>query len=223
MHTPASAFYEWVMRAQEPALGPPYLIRTPRMTLRCFRPEDAALRKDAVDHSGAHLALSFPPGADGPMSLERHAAQIRQLRSAFDADEARSYAALNKEETRLLGEVGLHGRRSGIGALEISYWLRKDACGQGLATEMACALIRCAFELDGVVRVDLMCAPENTRSAAMARRLGFTLEGRLRQRQLVPHRPRTDLISYSMLGEDFPMSPAAVLPLEAFDFLGRPL
>ncbi|HZH78592.1 MAG TPA: GNAT family protein [Archangium sp.] len=202
--------------------SPPYLLRTPRLLLRCFVPEDAERRKEAVDASGAHLADFFPVTAAGPMSLEDHVAQIRRLRGNFDLDLDRGYAAFEPDSGRMMGETGLL-RRAGIDALEIAYWMRRDAVGQGLATEMASAMVRTAFEFDRVKRLDLMCKPENERSAAMARRLGFTFEGRLRDRQLAPHHTRGDLLCFTMLDSEYPRTPARALSLQAFDFLGRPM
>lgn len=209
------------MTAAAVDLGPPYLIRAPRVLLRCFAPEDAAARKEAVDSSGEHLAEFFPATAEGPPSLEVHAAQVRRLRSAFDGDEARGYGVWERATGQLLGEVGVLPR-AGVGALELTYWLRRDALGRGLATEAARALLRAVFEIDNVRRVDLLCAPGNVRSLAMARRLGFTLEGRLRDRQAAPHHRRGDLISFSLLAAEYPRTEAARLPMEALDFLGRP-
>ena len=199
----------------------PYLLRTPRMVLRCMGPEDAALRKDAVDSSGAHLADFFPPTPDGkPVTLEAHAAQVRRFRGMFDADADRLYGAFINEGRKFAGETGLL-KRAGIDALEIAYWMRKDAVGQGLATEMAQAMVKCAFEGDRIKRLDLMCTPENERSAAMARRLGFTFEGRMRDMQLAPHHTRGDLFRFTMLSSEYPSTPAASLRMFAFDFLGR--
>jgi RimJ/RimL family protein N-acetyltransferase len=202
--------------------SPPYLLRTPRLLLRCFEPTDAERRKEAVDASGAHLADFFPAAAAGTMSLEEHVAQIRRLRGNFDLDQDRGYAVFEPETGRFLGETGLI-RRAGIDALEIAYWMRRDEVGKGLATEMASAMVRTAFELDRVKRMDLLCRPENERSAAMARRLGFTFEGRLRDRQLAPHHPRGDLLCFTMLDSEYPRTPARELSLQAFDFLGRPM
>ncbi len=185
-----------------------------------MEPSDAALRKDAVDSSGAFLEQFFPPTPEGRMSLDAHAAQIRKLRGSFDLDQDRAHGAFEPETGRMLGEGGLL-KRAGIEALELAYWFRRDATGQGLATEMASALVKTAFEFDKVKRLDLFCAPDNERSAAMARRLGFTFEGRLRDRQLAPHHPRGDLLSFTLLASEYPQTRAHQLPLEAFDFLGR--
>jgi RimJ/RimL family protein N-acetyltransferase len=201
---------------------PPYLLRTPRLVLRCLQPEDAERRKEAVDSSGEHLKDFFPPTPEGPMSLEAHAAKVRKYRGAFDLDQDRIYGAFDPESGKLLGENFLL-KRAGIGALEVGYWLRRDAVGKGLATEMASAMVKTAFEFDQVKRLDLATDPENERSAAVARRLGFTFEGRLRDRQLAPHLPREDLLWFTLLSTEYPGSPASQLQVELFDFLGRPM
>ncbi|WP_224248760.1 GNAT family N-acetyltransferase [Hyalangium gracile] len=201
---------------------PPYLLRTPRLLLRCLQPEDAARRKEAVDSSGEHLDLFFPPSPEGRPSLDSHAAQIRRFRGNFDLDQDRIYGAFDPESGRMLGENYLL-KRAGIAALEVGYWLRRDAGGQGIATEMASAMVKTAFEFDKVLRMDLMCSPSNERSAAMARRLGFTFEGRLRDRQLAAHHVRGDILCFTLLSTEYPRTPASQLQLEAFDFLGRPV
>lgn len=53
---------------------------------------------------------------------------------------------------------------------------------EGLATEIAAALTRVAFEVHQVNRVEIRCDPSNSPSAAVAKKLGFTREATLRQR-----------------------------------------
>ncbi len=202
--------------------SPPYLLRTPRLIVRCLSPEDALRRKEAVDSSGEHLEEMFPRTPEGPMPLETHVAHIRRLRGMFDLSQDRGYGIFEPDTGRMLGETGLL-KRAGIDALEISYWFRRDATGRGLATEAASTMVKVAFEFDKVKRMDLMCSPENERSAAMARRLGFTLEGRLRDRQLAPHHTRGDLLCFTLLSTEYPQTRASQLSLEAYDFLGRRL
>lgn len=210
--------------APTPATGcPAYRIRTPRLLLRCYEPSDVDARLEAVTSSGNHLDGFFsPPAEDGPPPREVHLGQIRRFRGSFDLDQDRSWAVLSSDGGRFLGDVCLL-LRAGIAAREVGYWLRRDAVGQGFATEMAAAAIRTAFELDRVSRVDLLCGVKNEASAAVARRLGFTLEGRLRDRQLAPHHRRGDLLCFTMLATEYPGSPAQAVPIEAFDLLDRRL
>jgi RimJ/RimL family protein N-acetyltransferase len=59
--------------------------------------------------------------------------------------------------------------------LEIGYWLRTDATGNGFALEAARALCGAAFVNTTVDRLEIHCDAENRRSAAVATRLGFQL------------------------------------------------
>ena len=59
----------------------------------------------------------------------------------------------------------------------ISYWLARSAEGKGLVTRCASALIEDGFAKDGLNRIELWVEPENTRSCAVADRLGFRREG----------------------------------------------
>ncbi|ADO74157.1 GNAT family N-acetyltransferase [Stigmatella aurantiaca] len=202
--------------------NPPYLLKTPRLLLRCLEPDDAARRREAVDSSGAHLEHFFLHTPEWPIPLSTHAALIRKSRGRFDLDQDRCYGVFEPDTGRMMGETGLL-KRAGIEALELFYWLRRDALGQGIATEMASAMVKTAFESDQVKRMDVMCSPENERSAAVARRLGFTFEGRLRDRQLAPHHPRSDLLCFTLLASEYPQTSACQLPLQRFDFLGKSL
>jgi len=185
-----------------------------------MQPEDAARRKEAVDSSGEHLDTFFRTSPEGRLSLDGHAAHIRKSRGGFDLDQDRVYGAFEPETGRLLGENFLL-KRAGLGALEVGYWLRRDALGKGIATEMASAMVKTAFEFDKVLRMDLVCNPANERSAAVARRLGFTFEGRLRDRQIAAHHIRGDILCFTLLSTEYPQTAASQLQLEAFDFLGR--
>ena len=114
----------------------PYLLRTPRLVLRCLQPEDAERRKEAADSSGEHLHDFMPQLKDGSMTLDLHAAHVRKQRGNFDLDQDRGHGAFEPQTGRMLGEAFLL-KRAGLGALEVGYWLRKDATGQGPATVVA--------------------------------------------------------------------------------------
>ncbi|WP_141607859.1 GNAT family N-acetyltransferase, partial [Myxococcus sp. AB022] len=113
--------------------------------------------------------------------------------------------------------------RVGAGGREIGYWIAAQHTGQGLATEVAAALVRVAFELDGLRRVEIHCDPLNVPSVAVARKLGFTHEGTLRQRLQAADGSWRDIMLWTLLAEDYRASPAAASDLEAFDVLGQKL
>lgn len=76
----------------------------------------------------------------------------------------------------VVGGAGLHDRQ-GPGILEIGYWVRSDRTGRGYATAMAGALTEVAFERFPLIdRIEIRCDPANGASAAVARKLGYTLD-----------------------------------------------
>lgn len=67
------------------------------------------------------------------------------------------------------------------GMCEIGVWLAPEVVGRGLITKAATVLIDWAFRARGMHRVEWRCAATNERSSAVARRLGMTREGTLRE------------------------------------------
>jgi RimJ/RimL family protein N-acetyltransferase len=201
-----------------------YRIETPRLVLRCWEPDDAPLMKDAVDSSIEHLLPWMPWARYEPQSLDEKLQLAREFRGQFDLGEQYVYGIFEPDESRALGGCGLHPR-GGDGSLEIGYWIRADAIGQGLATEAAAVLTRVGFEHFGLERVDLSVDPDNERSRKIPVKLGFVEEGLLRRR-LPPTTdggPRRDQLMFSLLAEELAASPCPAFEYRAFDALGREL
>ncbi|QDE88875.1 GNAT family N-acetyltransferase [Myxococcus xanthus] len=202
--------------------GPAYTLQTARTLLRCWSPADAARALRAIDASLDHLRPWLDWARHYPISVEQQAAVLRRFRGSFDLGQDFTYAVFDRGGTEVLGGCGLHPR-VGEGGREIGYWIAAQHAGQGLATEVAAALVRVAFELDGLRRVEIHCDPLNVPSAAVARKLGFTHEGTLRQRLQAADGSWRDIMLWTLLAEDYRASPAAASDLEAFDVLGQRL
>jgi len=202
--------------------GPAYRITTPRLVLRCWQPDDAAILKEAVDSSIDHLLPWMPWAADEPQTLEQKVELLRGFRSRFDSGEDFIYGILEPGEQRALGGTGLH-TRSDAGSREIGYWIRADAEGAGIASEATRALTRVAFEVDGVDRVEIHCDPENVRSARVAERAGFRHEATLRRRLPHPGGGLRDCMIWTLFATEYPDSPCARAELDAFDVQGQRL
>ncbi|MSP26486.1 MAG: N-acetyltransferase [Myxococcales bacterium] len=197
----------------------PYRIETARLVVRCFRPEDAAMRKAAVDASAEHLARGSIRWATEPASVSHHLARARTCRGMFDLDQDYLFAICEPGEQRLLGEIGLLSR-AGPAARELGYWVRVEEAGKGVITEAAASLVRVSFELLELERVDIHCGVGNGASARVAHKLGFVLDGTLRHRRVRPEDEAEDNLSFSMLVTDYRKSPANNFPLKAFDAMG---
>lgn len=201
--------------------GPAYGIQTPRLRLRCFAPEDAREFRALIDRNDAHLRPWIPWMRDEPMSLDETIRRLRKDRARFDLDQDFRYAVCSLDG-ELIGLVGLHPR-VGPHALEIGYLLDAAAEGEGLAVEMASAMVRVAIEVHGVARLEIHCDTANARSAAIPRKLGFTHEATRRRFAENSEGAACDLMIWTLFADEYAFSPARALPLLAEDGAGRPL
>jgi RimJ/RimL family protein N-acetyltransferase len=201
--------------------APPYRIETERLVIRCYDPRDASLLKAAVDVSVDHLLPFMPWARFEPQTIEQKVQLLRAFRGQFDRDENYIYGIFSRDESQLLGGSGFH-KRSNEGSLEIGYWVSATAVGQGIATEATAVQTRVGFELCGLDRIDIQVEPENEPSLRIPKKLGFTLEGRLRRRldAHVEGGPRRDSMFFTMLAEELAGSPCLAYDYVAYDAAG---
>ena len=64
---------------------------------------------------------------------------------------------------------------------EMGYWIAGDEQGKGIVSAAARRLVDFAFDELKMNRIEIRCSAENLRSSAIPKRLGFKLEGLLRQ------------------------------------------
>ena len=202
--------------------GPAYRIHTPRLVLRCWQPTDATLVKEAVDASVDHLRPWMNWARNEPEDLQAKVERLRRVRGEFDLGLDFGYGIFDRSEQQVLGATGLH-TRAGPDAREIGYWIHKDHVNQGLASETAAALTRVAFLVDQVDRVEIQCDPDNARSMAVPRKLGFSHEATLRRRKRDGDGNLRDSMVWTLLAADYRDGAAFPIPIEAFDAIGRKL
>ena len=196
-----------------------YRVETDRLLLRCWSPEDAPALRAVLDESDQHLRPWIPFMKDEPRSLEQTADWLRQHRANFDTDEMYRYGVFNRHDNTLLGENMLLPR-VGPGGLEVGYWTHENSGGYGYATEASCAMIRVAFEVANVERVEIHCAPDNAASAAIPKKLGFRHEATLKDRYPDTEGGMHDLMIWTLFAADYPGSPASGISLSAFTCAG---
>lgn len=202
-------------------INPAYRIETERLVVRCYQPSDTQLLADSVIESVEHLKPWMPWAYDEPRPFEARLQGVKRFRGKFDMQEDYVYGIFNPEETRLIGGTGLH-TRLGDRQLEIGYWIHKDFINKGLVTESTAALVKVAFEVIHVHRIEIHCDPGNQASASIPRKLGFTHEGTLRQK--TPFLDRwSDSMVWGLLEEEYPLSPSVKAKIKVFDAVGNPL
>jgi RimJ/RimL family protein N-acetyltransferase len=128
--------------------------------------------REAIDESLDEVQQWLPWGAEEPSSLEHLAARLAKYAAECANGTAWRLALVDADTGRFLG-TGALLPFVGPNALEVVYWIRRGESGRGLATRVAAALTRYAFQERGVERMELWMKPGHTVSAAVARRLGF--------------------------------------------------
>jgi RimJ/RimL family protein N-acetyltransferase len=100
---------------------------------------------------------------------------LSEANEKFRAGTDWMYLLVDRENSSVLGSSGLHPR-IGPHGVEIGYWVRSSITGRGYATQTSKTLTDAAFRyLDWVDRVEIHMDVANRASAAVPRKLGFTL------------------------------------------------
>lgn len=180
-------------------------LRGQRALVRPYREADADEQFQAIIESRDHL-LPWLPFADGYQSVEDSREYINRCIARWQLREDFPVGIWDLASGRFVGSSGLHPRDWNVPAFEIGYWLRRDAEGHGYVTETVQLLTEYAFTALGARRAEIRCDARNQRSAAVAARAGFTLEGRLRHDSIAYDGVLRDTLIYAVTMDD----PAAV-------------
>lgn len=199
-----------------------YRIETERIVARCYEPGDAAELSATILRNVTHLAPWLPWAATQNHDLESITERIRLFRGKYDLGQDHVMGVWDRKESRLVGGTGFH-IRVGENAYEIGYWIDRDHLRQGLATHVAAALTKVAFEYEGVHRMNIHMQVGNEASKAVPIRLGYRYEGRLLQRVPLQNGGYADIECFAMLREHYDASDWKSMQLTAFGFDGKQL
>jgi RimJ/RimL family protein N-acetyltransferase len=177
----------------------PSEITTERLLLRVPRAGDGPRVNAAVVESAAELA-PWMPWANPTPKVEDTEVWCRQAAAKFLGREQIPFSIYPKDDpTYCIGNAGLHHVYWKIPTAEVGYWIRTSETGKGYATEAVGALVKFAFETMKVNRLQLRCDLKNRRSAGVAERCGFLLEGVMRSDSLDHDGKLRDTCLYSRI------------------------
>lgn len=157
------------------------VINTARLTLRIAGPEDAAQCVQFQRENAAFLAPWEPEITPNALDVAA-VAKLRELAVADALAGTRFAFALYpsdpQAETPIVGFLDLTNVIRGVfQACYMGYKLDRRMEGYGYMSEAARAAIGYAFNTLRLHRIMANYMPHNQRSAALLRRLGFTIEG----------------------------------------------
>lgn len=150
--------------------------------LRRHRLSDLDALQSVIEQNRDHLR-PFMFWAD--QARDDTAAFISSSAESWDSNRDFGYLIVDADAGSILGGGGLH-RRGPPDVLEIGYWRRSDAGGRGIVTALARELTTAGLALRGIERIEIHCDVANEASAAVPRRLGFTMAGIIDQAVKAP-------------------------------------
>ena len=145
---------------------PDFTLRTPRLLLRAFTPQDAQRVFEIRSDFEVTRMLVFPAY---PPVLEHVAAWLGEHAIEWRAGTAYRFAVV--ADGRVIGCADVDEIQDGCG--ELGYWLERDYWGRGLASEAAGAVHDFATRTLGLRRLVAGHAADNPASGRILLRLGF--------------------------------------------------
>ncbi|GEB48610.1 MULTISPECIES: GNAT family N-acetyltransferase [Streptomyces] len=147
------------------------------------------------EYLGRYIGL-----ADAAKDLDSARAFLQSYAEKAASDTGRIYGIWT--DGKLVGGVLFRTMDVPQAVAEAGCWLEPAAVGRGLVTRAARVIIDWAVEERGIHRVEWLVAAANTPSIAVARRLGMTREGVLREYR-IHHGARFDVEIWSVLAPEW--------------------
>ena len=103
---------------------------------------------------------------------------------------------------KVVGVIDFNAIREHLKTVEIGYILDKEFRGKGIIQKAVKELCNMAFNIMGMNKVIIRCANNNPKSCNVAKSLGFTLEGTLREYEEI-NGTLIDLHIFSLLKREY--------------------
>lgn len=119
------------------------------------------------------------PWAQGDQPVANYEAFARRAVASFARREQIDMLMFLRDTGELVGSCGMHQIKWSVPSGEIGYWLSNRHTGRGLMTEAVVGWTEYAFAI-GMHRIEIRCNHRNLRSARVAERAEYQLDGVLR-------------------------------------------
>lgn len=174
-----------------------YSIQTERLFLRPLNENDTAFLQDLLARPASfrYETAAAPSREDLAKNCEWYREQMQSL----PREGAIRWIVLHENEP--VGQVHLNCNWEETAEWEIGWHLLPEHWGNGYAAEAAKAAARYAFANLRVHRIAAFINADNTRSAALAERIGMIREGRMREVRYIGG-VRHDELVYSLLARE---------------------
>lgn len=170
-----------------------------QIELKLLEKNDAKELFDVVDHERDYLR-EWLPWVDSMKHYTDYEPIIEMWLKQFTMHDGIQAGILHNNQ--LIGMIGFHGIDWTNKKTSIGYWLSEGYQGKGIVTEAVKAFIDIAFNEYKLNRIEIMCGVKNEKSKRIPERLGFTLEGTIRDAEYL-YNHFHDCYLYSLLSREW--------------------
>jgi ribosomal-protein-alanine N-acetyltransferase len=179
----------------EPNFSPFPELKTERLILRQIVKSDAPEVLSMRSNDEAMLYI----GKEKTKTIEEAESWINVVQDSLDKNDGITWAIAFKDEPgKLIGTMGLWRLMKEHYRAEVGYMLHPDHWGKGITKEAIHAVIRYGFEVMKLHSIEACIHAENTASAKVLEKTGFTREGYFKE-DFCFQGKFTDSIVYSLL------------------------
>jgi aminoglycoside 6'-N-acetyltransferase len=182
----------------------PTHLETDRLSLRPYQAGDGPLLYSVSQSNRAHLARYESKNILMSIQTPEEAEVVaRDLANAWAARNCFFLGAFDKQTRDFVAQIYIGPVNWELPEFEIGYFVDKDHEGQGYITEAVKAAQSFIFEHLQAHRICLKCSDTNARSAHVAERCGFSLEGHLREIRKDTDGTFSGTLCYGLLRREF--------------------
>lgn len=163
-----------------------------RVSLKKHSLNTASLMFEYVDADRKRLG-EFLPWVEDMKTVDDEIAYIEMTHKKWLEGSQYGYSLFETGKNDYIGNVGVHNISWQNDRCEIGYWILGKYEGRGLMSAAVTALEQTCFEV-GFNRIEIRCSSLNLKSAKVPKRLGYILDGTLRQDAIENERYRDTLV-----------------------------
>ena len=174
------------------------VLTTSRLHLRQIQPTDA----EAIFAIRSDREVTEPYGQEPQQSLDQARTLTEQISDYYEQRDAIFWGITLKGENTVIGTVTFWNFGQDFYCAEIGYELNRAYWGQGIMPEAISAILTYGFSEMGLHRIEADPYARNKSSTSLLLKLGFTLEGTLRQRHYF-HGQFDDQLYFGLLEDEW--------------------
>lgn len=162
----------------------PSQIETERLILRApLQSGDGNIVNAAIRDSINELKVWLPFAQNIP-AVEETEINLREAYIKFIKRESFRFLILHRETNDFIGIASLHGIDWDIPKCEVGYWINTKFAGNGYMVEAVHKLTNFGLNQFQFKRIEIRCESTNMKSRSIPEKLGFELEGILKNEDL---------------------------------------